>query len=515
MNILIFLAIIAVSAPCSAYRILAVFPYNGVSHHIYFSSIIKQLASRNHEVTVINYIPMKSNPNIRQISLQQKNDNKTDVINIKEFYDDLPNYNRDLYIVYKSAPVFKQIAVDNCKRIMTNNKIMNIVKTEKFDLVILEQFVSDCGFALSHHLKVPVVGVTAHVLMPWTYSRLGAQNPPSVTPNHFMATGTKLSFWETVKSYIINVYLDVYHTHYTQTEELNIIKEVLPETPDLETLSKNISLILINQYVPLTGSRIFGANVVEVGGLHINQTELNVDDKLDKELKSFLDDARSGVVYISFGTVASDLPQNIIDAVLMVAKKTNVRFVWKINQVKKASRNILIRKWFPQVHVLCHQNVLGFISHSGMLSISEAMHCGVPVISVPLFGDQFANAASARECGLGITLDLEEIDEEILYNAMQTILGQEYQKKASTLASLWNDRQNTPMETAIHWIEYVARHQDVTHLSPVTVNIPKYMLEWIVLFNSTLIGLYITFILMKKPPNYRHVIPATRAKKRT
>ena len=57
-----------------------------------------------------------------------------------------------------------------------------------------------------------------------------------------------------------------------------------------------------------------------------------------------------------------------------------------------------------------------------MLSTSEAMHCGVPIVSVPLFGEQFANGKSAVESGLGVSLDVLTINERVLEEALRTIL---------------------------------------------------------------------------------------------
>lgn len=65
---------------------------------------------------------------------------------------------------------------------------------------------------------------------------------------------------------------------------------------------------------------------------------------------------------------------------------------------------------------------MAFISHSGMLSTSEAMHCGVPIVGVPLFGDQFANGASAVESGLGVTVDILTLKQEILENALEIVI---------------------------------------------------------------------------------------------
>lgn len=50
------------------------------------------------------------------------------------------------------------------------------------------------------------------------------------------------------------------------------------------------------------------------------------------------------------------------------------------------------------------------------------MHCGVPVIAVPLFGDQFSNAAAAEENGLGVVLDIYTLDRNILGEALRTVL---------------------------------------------------------------------------------------------
>lgn len=71
---------------------------------------------------------------------------------------------------------------------------------------------------------------------------------------------------------------------------------------------------------------------------------------------------------------------------------------------------------------LGHPNVKAFLTHAGMLSSVEAMHCGVPVISVPIFGDQFANAQSTRENGLGVTLDYMDLDEKTLAIALDEVL---------------------------------------------------------------------------------------------
>lgn len=274
------LIVLSIFAPlgCVGYKILAIFPYNGRSHHILFSALVEELASRNHDVTVINYHPVKKMPNLRQISIQDETGAHSD-INMEENLKSIPESPFvDYYRAYDMATAFKIMANDNCERILTNDEIKKLITSaDKYDLVIVEQFVTDCGLAIAYKINAPTVGMTAHTLMPWTYSRLGAPNNPSFVPNHLFATGTTPSLLKKIQSAIINLAMNAYFIHVIQRSDQAIVNKIYPDVPDLESLGRNISLVMLNQYFPLTGSRLYGANVIEVGGLHVKQDNEIVD----------------------------------------------------------------------------------------------------------------------------------------------------------------------------------------------------------------------------------------------
>ncbi|KOB77758.1 UDP-glycosyltransferase UGT43B1, partial [Operophtera brumata] len=319
----------------------------------------------------------------------------------------------NFYRAYDMAKAFKIMGNDNCNRIMTNDEIRKIITSgDKYDLVIVEQFVTDCGLAVAYKVNAPTVGMTAHVLMPWTYSRLGAPNKPAFVPNHLFATGTKPHLWTKVQSAIINLAMNAYFTYAIQRSDQAIVNKIYPEVPDLESLGHNISLVMLNQYFPLTGSRLYGANVIKVGGMHVTQD----NEIIDKELKSFLDMAKNSVVYISIGTVASNFPSDTLEEIMAFVQNSKMNFVWKVDDIKdNVAKNLLSRQWLPQTAILCHPNVVvAFISRSGMLSTTAAMHCGVPIVGVPLFGDQFSNADSAAANGLGVVLDIYTLNRKEL-----------------------------------------------------------------------------------------------------
>ncbi|MCL7035832.1 hypothetical protein MKW94_012291 [Papaver nudicaule] len=102
-------------------------------------------------------------------------------------------------------------------------------------------------------------------------------------------------------------------------------------------------------------------------------------------------------------------------------------FIWVVRQIKHdddeggflpkgfeeriEGRGLIIRDWAPQVLILDHQAVDGYMTHCGWNSMLEGISAGVPMITWPKFGEQFCNEKFVTQViKTGIELGVKEFN---------------------------------------------------------------------------------------------------------
>ncbi|KAF8769693.1 hypothetical protein HU200_006299 [Digitaria exilis] len=114
----------------------------------------------------------------------------------------------------------------------------------------------------------------------------------------------------------------------------------------------------------------------------------------------------ASVVFVNFGSLARKLPKQLFE-VGHGLEDSGVPFLWVVKdteaetpdvhewlealETRTAGRGHVARGWVPQLAILSHRAVGGFVTHCGWNSLLESIAHGVPVVTWPHFADQFLN----------------------------------------------------------------------------------------------------------------------------
>lgn len=159
----------------------------------------------------------------------------------------------------------------------------------------------------------------------------------------------------------------------------------------------------------------------------------------DDELKKFLDksDKSTRLIYMSLGTVFNSnfyIFERAIEAIidLFENRKHQIRLIMSVGHLcmnKFAEKsdslpaNVLVRQRVAQLEVLKRADL--FITHCGMNSVNEAIKYAVPMVGIPIEGDQPVVARRVcQELELGIRLNAHRLTGHELANAIDRVLSE-------------------------------------------------------------------------------------------
>lgn len=335
---------------------------------------------------------------------------------------------KNLFSIGDSHPLLNlrflsYVGKDLTRNTFNHPNVQKLLKSnEKFDAVIVEQFNFDALKVLAHHYNAPLIVLSSIGANRLVNLFVGNPGPTSYIPEIFLSYSDHMTFSERVKNTLLGLVTDVYRHLFYFPEQNQIMHEFFPNAPHLDDIIYNTSMVLLNSHVSTNQPKPYVPAMVEVGGYHIKPPK-----KLPKDLQEFLDGAKEGVVYFSMGSniQSATMPKDKKEIIVKALSKLKQKVLWKWEEdtLPGKPENVKTGKWLPQNDILAHPNVKLFITHGGLLSTTETIYHGKPILALPIFGDQKMNAQQAVNNGFGLRLSFSALTEEDFSNSLNELLA--------------------------------------------------------------------------------------------
>ncbi|CAL1377470.1 unnamed protein product [Linum trigynum] len=210
---------------------------------------------------------------------------------------------------------------------------------------------------------------------------------------------------------------------------------------------------------------IYEKPVLPVGQLSPPPPAAEADPTAWGSIKEWLDEQGSGsVVYVAFGSEAKPSQDQLTELALGI-ENSGLPFFWVLRtrrgesdpdaielppgfEERTRGRGIVCTSWAPQLRILGHDSVGGFLTHSGWSSVVEALSLRRALILLTFYSDQGINARVLEERELGYCIPRDESNGSFTRDSVAKSLrvvmvseeGKVYRDKAKEMSGLFGDR---------------------------------------------------------------------------
>lgn len=465
-------------------NILGIFYYPSYSHQIVYQSLVKDLSDRGHHLTILTADRMNSNhPNITEIYMDSSYEENINFVECRDF--------GGLKLFY----LLLEAQVKRTERQLSQPELQDLIHNHtkyKFDLVILEYLFASPMLAFADLYDCPIVGFSAIGAGIPVHELLGNNANPVIHPEIiFPYQHGRLKFVERINSFIYYFGTKLLLQPIFEFIGVSQAKKYFSNNNyTLSSLEERVDLVFINTNPVLDYVRPITPNTIQLGFMHVNPPK-----PVTAELKDYLDSSQNGIIYMSLGSnvKSKDLREETKTIFLNVFRKLPYDILWKFedDQLANKSDNVRISKWFPQSDLLAHPNVKIFITQGGLMSLEESIDRETPMIGIPFLLDQYQNSLKVQEEGFGLRLDLEDVTEESLHDAIVEVMKPEYRENIIKFKRMIYDEPMTSRKKAVWWTEYVIRHKGAKHLKYPARKIPFYQRYCLDVISTLSLSIYL------------------------
>ncbi|XP_055070847.2 UDP-glucuronosyltransferase 1A5 isoform X6 [Misgurnus anguillicaudatus] len=473
---------------------LLVIPSDG-SHWLGMKPIVEDLGRRGNEVVVV--IPdasLSMGPSDHTTTLsytvpytkaelsEQLEGNLTTILNIE-----LSSHLSKFLWFFHQIRFLQKFIVRNAEDLLFDDNLMKKLQDYNFDAILTDPF-EPVGVIVGEYLSIPAIYM--QINLPCGIDTLASQcpSPPSYVPQRNTHFSDHMNFGQRcvnlVRSLLQHTACKVLHANADE-----IATRLLRRKASVMEIMSRAALWFMRFDFAFEFPRPVMPNMIMIGGMAAKKPK-----PLSQELEEFVNGSgEHGFVVFTLGSMVSQLPEAKARVFFEAFGQIPQRVLWRYTGPvpENAPKNVKLMKWLPQNDLLGHPKVKAFITHGGSHGIYEGICNGVPMVMLPLFGDQGDNVQRLVSRGVAEGLSIFDLTSEKLLVALRKVINDKsYKEKMTKLSAVHRDRPIEPLDLAVFWTEFVMRHKGADHLRPAAHD-----LNWIQYHSLDVIGFLVLIVV--------------------
>ncbi|BFZ00664.1 hypothetical protein BsWGS_03703 [Bradybaena similaris] len=450
--IAVTLMLMAITTDVSA-KTVVFLPPPLTSYIVYHTNVGGALASLGHDVWIC--VPE---------SMLQKNLVKDKTVNVLTYGEHLGDAERQIYEnirildkFWAKEPTFHTAGLQQtgaeltkmAKVILAEQSFVDKVRQLNPALIVVESVPFNMNMiVLPYMLGIPyaLIGTFHDVVL----SKVPFS--PATTPYPIGTTSDRMTFIQRLQNtvfYLLCINFDLFY-------DSSLVARFAPHKPykSINDLAADSEIFIAEVDHILDYPRTTLPNTKLVGGSSASPAK-----PLEGELKQFVDEAKNGIIVVSFGGSVVNLPPYITSKMFSAFRKLELRVVWKVNITSPDPKQIMTSLWIPQNDLLGHEKTKLFVSHCGKNGQYEALYHARPILCLPIYGDQSYNSERIKIKQFGLRADMREASADELAAMMKEIIyDNKYTENIKKASSLYRELYKIPKQEAAYWLDHVMQY---------------------------------------------------------
>ncbi|CAL1544430.1 unnamed protein product [Lymnaea stagnalis] len=451
-KVLVALAVTFILSPTtSRAKTVVMFPGPSKSYFIYHANIGQALVDLGHDVWICipDYLADKGLIKYKDIKtivygkgLGDIEDNMLEASNIiAKFWAGFDTGFGDLLTITRLFRRFTRV-------ILCDQSFEETIVNLKPDLFILDAFMFTRELLVipyKHELPFALIG-TLHELdlarVPYS---------PAVEPYMTQKGTNRMNFFQRVEATIL-ASISKIHDPFSDN---SAVTTFAPEKPykSLNDIALQAEIFISESDHILDYPRPELPNTKRIGGSSVSEAKPLTGDF------QTLDNSVNGLVVVSFGSLDLKCPTHILTKMVAAFEKLDLNVVWKANLTSPKPDKIMIKHWLPQNDLLGHPKTKVFVSHCGKNGQYEALYHAVPILCLPVLGDQHYNSERIIVKGFGLGADIRTITAEEFADLIKEVAyNPKYKTNIQRASTLFKELYKVPMKEAAYWFDHVMKY---------------------------------------------------------